>query len=80
MKKVKAQIKNPPHPGSYEIRTNLTGKGVVAWKPIKGFDKEQLALPGPGEYEGNKTLKGSKSLSSCFNSTTDRFGQIKRLK
>lgn len=78
MKKVQVQMNDPPHPGSYELRSNLTAKGVLAWKAGKLVSREPERLPGPGEY--NHERKPSKSLSSCFVSNTDRFGKIKKFR
>ena len=35
-------------------------------------------MPGPGQY--NQQIRGSKSVSSCFASTSDRFGVVKSIK
>jgi hypothetical protein len=78
MKKVVPPKPDAPHPGSYEISKALNAKGVVPWKSEKPVKKEQEVIPGPGEY--SYTNKNAKALSSCFHSSTDRFGKIKKFK
>lgn len=53
-------------------------KGVVPWKTEKMMNRMSDYVPGPGEY--SYQVKSNKSLSSCFISTTDRFGAVKKIK
>ena len=62
MKKVLAPDRAPPHPGSYELRTSLGGKGGTQWKMDSIIKRDPEAMPGPGQYNPNR--KGSKSMSS----------------
>lgn len=79
MKKVQPPKPDAPHPGSYDISRSLNGKGVVVWKSEKPIKKEMEAVPGPGDYN-YPSSKVTKSVSSCFHSSTDRFGKIKKFK
>jgi hypothetical protein len=78
MKKVYPPKPNAPHPGSYDINTSMSARGVVAWKEKKAIQKEVEAQPGPGDY--NYASKQTKSMSSCFHSSTDRFGKVKKFR
>ncbi len=78
MKKVKPPEVQAPHPGSYDIARSLSAKGVLVWKQQKPIKKQAELLPGPGNYI--QSIIPTKSISSCFNSATDRFGKGKKLK
>ena len=51
---------------------------MTTWKTGQNFKREGESKPGAGEY--NNEIRGSKSVSSCFASATDRFGVVKSIK
>ena len=79
MAKVQPSRKDAPHPGSYEIQRDFEAKGVLSWRPEKHVEKEQDVAPGPGDYQ-TLIAKENKSLVTCFNSTTNRFGVAQKLR
>ena len=78
MKKVKpAQM--DPSSAVYQPQSSLQGRGVVPWKVDKTIKRDNVRYPGPGDYV-NEQGRTVKSISSCFASTSDRFGKAKKIR